>query len=42
MHWASEDAFRQAAATNPVIGQIRQRVHQLGARPSSYEVIHIS
>jgi heme-degrading monooxygenase HmoA len=41
MHWASEDAFRQAATTNQVIGQIRQRVHQLGARPSSYELIHV-
>jgi heme-degrading monooxygenase HmoA len=39
MHWASEGAFRQAVSATPLIAQIRQRVHELGARPASYELI---
>ncbi|MBO0805920.1 MAG: antibiotic biosynthesis monooxygenase [Nocardiopsaceae bacterium] len=39
MHWASEDDFKQAVTANAVIGQIRQRVHELGAHPNSYETV---
>jgi heme-degrading monooxygenase HmoA len=39
MHWASEDAFKQAVPTTPLIAQIKQRVHELGAQPASYELI---
>lgn len=42
MHWASEDAFRQAVATNQVISKIKDRVHELGARPASFEVTSIA
>lgn len=42
MHWTSDDAFRQAVTTNPVIGQVKQRVCELGARPSPYESMSIS
>jgi heme-degrading monooxygenase HmoA len=41
MHWASEDAFKLAIATNPVIARIKHHVHQLGARPNSYEIVHV-
>lgn len=41
MHWASEDAFRQAVTTNQAIGKIKERVHELGARPASYALTSI-
>ncbi|HEY1698997.1 MAG TPA: antibiotic biosynthesis monooxygenase [Trebonia sp.] len=42
MHWASEDSFKQAVTTSPVIAQVRERVHELGAHPDSFEAVHVS
>lgn len=38
MHWASEGAFTQAVSTTPLIAQVKQQVHKLGARPAPYEL----
>ena len=43
MHWASKEAFKQAAAENPVIGATRTAIRQFieGAGPRPHEVIEV-
>jgi heme-degrading monooxygenase HmoA len=42
MHWDSAGAFKQAATATAAIGQIRERVHELGARPSSWNPVPVT
>jgi heme-degrading monooxygenase HmoA len=43
MHWASKEAFKQAAAENPVIDATRTAIRQFieGAGPRPHEVIEV-